>query len=175
MPTVSRGRVAIVAGIAAAVGIAATLLFTAGPLGEKSSDEEGTIEHPKTLPHHEYVEKADEVCHNIEVKQAHLDNTIFKGIPFTESPPPRLYAKYVKALIPTYTEQMNRLRTISPPPAERAKLQRYFTATERAVALLRKVAVDPKKVALLGSTDVFAKADEAARALDLKACGHAED
>jgi hypothetical protein len=162
-------RVSIaVAAAAAILGGLGVVLFTAGPL--KDSDP------PKPLPEHEYVEKADEVCHDIEIEQAKLDNTIFKDIPFDESPPPELYVKYVKALIPTYTDQMAKLRKIAPPKDRRENLKRYFAATERVVALLREIAADPAKVSLLSEKSaLFDQADEAAESLDLKACAHAED
>jgi hypothetical protein len=151
--------------IAALLVIGIVVFVSVGPLSDNP---------PPTR--REYAEKADKICTDIEIKQAKLDNTIFKGIPFDESPPPELYVKYVKALIPTYTEQMEKIRKITPPRGQEAKLKRYFAATERVVALLREISTDPKKVPLLTTrAGLFEKADDAARALDLKACAHVED
>jgi hypothetical protein len=149
----------------AALAIVGILVFViTGPLSDNP---------PPT--HEQYVQKADKVCSNVEAEQAKLDNTIFKDIPFDRSPPDYLYVKYVKALIPTYRQQLKDLRKITPPTGDAPKLQRYFAATEGVIALLEEIAADPKKVPLLTKTNVFEAADAEARAYGLLACGHAED
>ncbi|MDX6651752.1 MAG: hypothetical protein QOJ38_533 [Solirubrobacterales bacterium] len=160
----SRRKLRIVDVLVALTVIGIALFVVLGPVSDNP---------PPT--HAQYAAKANKVCSDIEEEQAHLDNTIFKGIPFDRSPPPALYAKYVRAIIPTFERQLATLRKITPPKGDEAKLERYFRATQDALAVLREVAADPRKVHVLVETDVFLAADKAARNYGLLACGHAED
>ena len=131
-------------------------------------------DHPPPTPE-QYAEKANEVCAAAENKQAKLDNDIFKDVPFDQPPPRHLTIRYVQALLPTYREQLESLRKLTPPKGDAERLRSYFAATERVVRLLEAVAHDPGKVDQLFRTSVFTKADDAARAMELLECAHSED
>jgi hypothetical protein len=155
-----------------AIGAACAALAVAG-LAAVLASSLGDSDKPPT--HAEYAEKADKVCSDVEAEQARLDKTIFKGIPYNQSPPDRLWSKYAKAIIPTYDQQLESLRKLTPPKGEEAKLQAYFKATQEAGDVWRKVAADPANTRLLTDSPAFDKADNAAREFGLVACGHAED
>jgi hypothetical protein len=160
-----RGRKLRLADVLVGLLVVGILIFViSGPL---------TDNPPPT--HAEYVVKADKVCTDIEGKQAALDAKIFKGIPYTKTPPDYLWSRYAAAIIPTFDEELARLRKLKPPTGDKAKLEAYFKAVERNKAVWQKVAATPKNAKLLDTNRDWQVADDIGRKYGLKACAHAED
>lgn len=160
----SRRKLRAADAVAALIVIAIVVFVIAGPV---------TDNPPPT--HAEYVAKADQVCTDIEEKQAELDRKVFRGIPYDESPPDPLWSEYAEAILPTFDEQVERLRKIEPPRGDKPKVDAYLRAVLADRALWQKVAQSPKNARLLDDHVTQNRADELGRKYGFRACAHAED
>jgi hypothetical protein len=121
------------------------------------------------------VTKADKVCTDIEQRQSELDAEVFKGIPYSQSPPDRLWTVYAQRILPTFDEELAKLRKIEPPTGDAPKLEAYFRAVKANRDVWAKVAQGPQYAKLLDTSLAWQRADELGRKYGFKACAHAED
>ena len=136
------------------------------PLGGCGGDEPArpSPDQPAPLTKREFLFEADRICFAVESQiEAAADD-----LSGSRDPDPAQVRRVVKRIVvPKLRSEVNAIRLLEPPPADRAEVERILAATERGAQALR---LDPLAV-LDGVPAALRRAERLARAYGSSECG----
>jgi hypothetical protein len=139
------------------VAVAAALVLAMGLTGTAFA---------KPLRKSAYIKAADNVCGQANQLRDEVAATAFADVPAGGQPTIEQLTTYVTEIEPINDQQLDALRDLPAPKADKKKLKKIYKLVEKAFDALT---ADPS--VLLTGPDVFAKADEAAQKYGFEVCG----
>ena len=114
----------------------------------------------------DYIVAADNVCRQADQLREEAASDAFAETQPGQEPTSDQYAEYVAGITPINDQQLDSLRSLPAPKADRKKLKKIYKLVEKA---FDKIAADPNLILTIDA--VFAKADKAAQKYGFLVCG----